>query len=88
MKNKNLLSLTEEEQQWIQNLRELAKAAPTTLKGKISSYTTGDNDITLYINQLNEQYRDADKDICVQVEEQNLEIIRIDFPFTIESTSG
>lgn len=90
------MKLTKEELKWFEGLQNYLDNAPTSLTKKsktkkLSSFTTGDDTVTVY-DQLkcteyeDLQYEPGDKCICVA--ESDSEILTIKFPFDIESTAG
>ena len=88
------MELTKKEIAWLDRFRKTMAAAPKTLNKKVSSYTIGDNDITLYdLKKFEEHFRkNALKrnhpDHCDLVVESDSEIEKINFPFSVESTAG
>lgn len=78
---------------WLKKLEKFLSTAPKSLMGNISSYTIGDNDITVYSQRCINEYtvKNPNSDeliVCELVSRSNAEIIRIKFPFMIEATSG
>lgn len=89
------MKLTAKEQAWLIRFEKTMAAAPKSLDKKISSYTIGDSNITLYDKVKFETYIDNNPlghtdttDHCNLVRYSESEISDMAFPFTVESTSG
>ena len=89
------MKLNKKETAWLVRLRKTLAAAPISLDGKLSSYTVGDRDITLYDKvKFTEYYKDNPiplHDIryhCTLVEDSESELQDLVFTFSIESTAG
>lgn len=89
------MKLTKKEIAWFDRFRKTLAAAPKSLHKKVSSYTIGDDEITLYDLKKFEEYfrknplngRDI-SDHCQLVDKSDSEIESFSFPFSIESTAG
>ena len=89
------MKLTKVEQKWIDRLTNVLLAAPKGIGDKISSYTIGDSNITIYDEAKFNKYFESDavtatdrRDHCMLVADANAELYSIWFPFSVESTSG
>ena len=89
------LKLTKKEQAWIERFQKTMAAAPRSLSHKVWSFTTGDDNITLYDREKFLKYCEDNPDVerrkvdhCTIVEEADAEILWVQFPFPVESTTG
>lgn len=88
------MEFNKRETAWLLRLEKCLAAAPASLGRKVSSYTIGDNAITLYDHEKLEQWQDlnphkADRmDVGPMVTEAKAELDIFVFPFSVESTSG
>jgi len=89
------MKLTKKEEAWIERFKNTMASAPETLGSKMSSYTIGDNEITLYDKEVFDNYFEENPehswsslDHCALVEESSSELMYIRFPFSVESTAG
>ena len=95
MSGVRVMEFTKKETAWLDRYRKTMKAAPKTLNKKVSSYTIGDNEITLYDLKKFEEYfrknplnsRDV-SDHCQLVDKSDSKIESFSYPFAIESTAG
>ena len=90
------MKLTKKEDAWLERFRKTMAAAPDSLSRKISAYSTGDNNITIYDIQKYDSYFEENpishtsdsRDQCTLVNDSESELEVIYFPFLIESTAG
>lgn len=85
--------LTKKELEWLDRFQTTMAAAPESLKHKLSSFTVGDNDITIYDKVKFDSFFEGDpsalnNDQCLLVEESKSEVVKVGFPFAVESTAG
>lgn len=82
--------LTEDERKWIKKLQKVLNECPSR---RMSSYTTGDNDITIYdiaadASELSDNAARDSNDWCNVVEATGTRLAVIKFPFAVQSTAG
>ncbi len=92
-----MTKLTKKEQDWFVRLQKCLDAAPKTLDKKVSSFTIGDKNITVF-DPAKVKACENDRtleftawggmDTGCQVENADAEILVLYFPFHIESTAG
>ena len=88
------MKLTKKELAWFARLQKCLNSAPDSLTKKVTSYTIGDADVTVYDKTKLEDYlnnnpsADSDRYVCTNVEAADSEIYRLEFPFSVEATSG
>ena len=89
------MRLTKKEEAWLARFRKPMEAAPKSLNKKISSYTIGDDWITMYDLNKYTTYFDkhpvSSNDIRDQgelVSGSDSVIGVVQFPFSVESTAG
>ncbi len=86
------MELTKKEEAWLERFRKTMAAAPFSLFDKVSAYTIGDNDITLYDEKMLSDYIKAnpedERDQGLLVESAGAELEVITFPFRVDSTAG
>lgn len=90
------MKLTKTELLWFIRLQEWLDQAPSSLIRKvkdreISSYTIGDNDVTIYDSKTVDKYEETQRcnlDKCCAVQETDSELFTLLFPFNVESTAG
>ncbi|AUR84796.1 hypothetical protein NVP1063O_129 [Vibrio phage 1.063.O._10N.261.45.C7] len=93
------MKLTEKEKKWFARLEKTLAAAPDSLKKKdgkfLRSFTTGDNDITVYDASKYDTWVDSQNfrlgyegDVGPQVEKSEAGLYNLVFPFCVESTAG
>ncbi|AUR87422.1 hypothetical protein NVP1101O_011 [Vibrio phage 1.101.O._10N.261.45.C6] len=89
--------LSKRDMAWFERLQRVLDAAPTGLDAKISSFTIGDKDITVFdpvkVKDCEEDMAGefitwGERDTGCQVDNADAEIITLRFPFHIESTAG
>lgn len=87
--------LTDDEKKWLRKLDLLLAKAPSTLAGKVSTYTTGDNNITMFDKRKVDAYIESlgfrenhNDERCTEVEKAGSDTRVFRFPFAIESTAG
>ena len=88
--------LTKKEVEWLEGLQNYLNTAPESMRNKarskkLSSFTIGDYDITVYdegkCRTYEDDHREApDKGVCVF--NSGSELFNLKFPFQIESTAG
>jgi len=95
MSGNNYMRLTKKEEAWLARFRKPMEAAPKSLNKKISSYTIGDDWITMYDLNKYTTYFDkhpvSSNDIRDQgelVSGSDSVIGVVQFPFSVESTAG
>jgi hypothetical protein len=88
------MKLTKKEQAWFKRLQKCLDAAPESLTNKISSYTIGDDDVTVYDKaKLKEYFNnnprvEVEDYLCTSVDAADAKIYCLEFPFSVEATSG
>ncbi len=87
------MKLTKKEEAWLLRLEKCLASAPESLSKKVSSYTTGDNTVTLFDTAKRDTYERklpsyGVTDMCTIVVDSCSEVSTLVFPFVIESTAG
>lgn len=86
------MRLTKKEEAWLSRFRKTMAAAPVSIGKKISAYTIGDDDITIYdlekFRSHFEKHDEGDEYHCTMVEMADAKIEHINFPFAVEATAG
>lgn len=91
------MKLTVKEKKWLERLEKTLDAAPASLASKVTAYTIGDNNITLYDKNKFDNFMENNpkysssiciRDVCWLVGKSESEIKNFYFPFTVESTAG
>lgn len=87
-----MVNLSSAEKLWLKKLQDLLDKCPTE---RFGSYTTGDDDITIFDKVKFDEWsktrldlHESTGELCYKIQKAGAFIQTIDFPFSVESTSG
>ena len=87
--NKKTKPLTKDEIMWIDKVNKVLSECPSE---RLSSFTIGDNQISLYDNRFDKKIieiqENGQSDYCTAVQNLGCDLGSIDFPFPVHSTAG